>query len=140
MTGSKSTADRFERTREAHRAELAEDYVEVVLDLIEDTGEARVTEIAAKLGVAHPTVAKALRKLEREGLVELVPYRPVRLTSAGLNLARECRERHRIVVRFLLVLGLDAESAELEAEGIEHHVSEKTLLLMSRFGEKPTAS
>lgn len=130
--------DRFERTRQAHRNELAEDYVEVVLDLNEEQGEARLKEIARRLGVAHPTVAKALRKLEREGLVDLEPYKPVQLTDEGLALAMACRSRHRVVVQFLVRLGLDRASAELEAEGIEHHVSPRTLELMASFSDEPS--
>lgn len=133
MTSTANPAARFERTREAHRLELAEDYVEVVLDLTDKHGEARLTDIAQHLGVAHPTVAKSLRRLERDGLVQLEPYRPVRLTEEGLSLAKRCRARHRVVAEFLVVLGLDAEAAEMEAEGIEHHVSARTLELMRRF-------
>ncbi len=133
MRASESAAARFQHTREAHRLELAEDYVEVILDLIEESGEARTTEIADRIGVAHPTVAKAMRRLEREGLVRLEPYRPTVLTEEGMILARECRSRHRIVVQFLIALGLDSQSAETEAEGIEHHVSSSTLGLMEKF-------
>jgi DtxR family transcriptional regulator, manganese transport regulator len=136
MTTTPGPAARFARTREAHRVEIAEDYVEVVLDLIDGCGEARMSEIADKLGVAHPTVAKALNRLKRDGLVELRAYKPVRLTEKGLSLARQCRDKHRTVVRFLVVLGQDPEAAELEAEGIEHHVSSKTLKLMSEFADK----
>jgi DtxR family manganese transport transcriptional regulator len=126
-------AKRFQRTREAHRSEVAEDYVEAILDLTEDHGEARLTEIASRLGVAHPTVAKAMRRLAKEGLVDLTAYRPAKLTPAGHKLALKCRKRHRVVADFLVALGLDPEGAEVEAEGMEHHVSEKTLSLMERF-------
>jgi DtxR family manganese transport transcriptional regulator len=126
-------AARFRQTREDHRVELAEDYVEAILDLIDEQGEARTTDIATRMGVAHPTVAKAMKRLEKEGLVVLSPYRPTTLTAAGLALARECRRRHRVVVDFLIALGLKGEQAEAEAEGIEHHVSKATLGLMEQF-------
>jgi len=112
---------------------LSEDYVETILELIEEDGDARLTEISARLGVAHPTVSKALRKLEGEGLVTLRPYKSVMLTEAGERLARTCRHRHQTVVNFLRALGLDPETAESDAEGIEHHVSEKTLEVMAAF-------
>lgn len=131
MTDSQS--NRFSRTRAAHRTELAEDYVETILNLIEEDGDARLTEISARLGVAHPTVSKALKKLEAEGLVFLRPYKSVILTPVGDQLARSCRERHRTVTDFLLALGLDHETAELDAEGIEHHVSPQTLQAMINF-------
>lgn len=133
-------AARFQKTREVHRAELAEDYVEVVLDLQEELGEARTTEIAQRIGVAHPTVVKAMRRLEKEGLVKLEPYRPVQLTKAGQELALACRKRHRIVKEFLVALGLTDAVAELEAEGMEHHVGAETLRLMQKFTDAQSES
>ena len=129
-------ADRFAKTRAAHRTELAEDYVEAILDLIDEDGHAKLTEIAGHFGVAHPTVSKALKRLEQDGFVTLQPYRSVLLTEKGNALAMKCRERHQIVVAFLLSLGLDQATAEADAEGIEHHVSEKTLKAMGAFAKR----
>lgn len=129
-------AKSFAHTREAHRTELAEDYVEVILELSEEQGEARLVDIAKRLGVTHPTVSKALKKLEQEGLVILKPYRGLRLTLEGEELARRCRQRHQTVVAFLRALGVDPITAEIEAEGIEHHVGERTLELMDTFAKK----
>lgn len=126
----------FVQTREAHRTELTEDYVEVILELSEETGEARLVDIAKRLGVAHPTVSKALKKLEQEGLVVLKPYRGLKLTDQGEHLAKRCRERHKTVVAFLIALGVDSGTAEIEAEGIEHHVGVSTLQLMSDFSKR----
>lgn len=119
--------------RVAHKTELAEDYVELILDLLESEGEARLTAIAGRLGVSHPTVSKSLRKLERDGYVSLKPYRSIELTGEGRALALACRARHEIVLQFLLALGLDQATAERDAEGIEHHCSPETLEAMARF-------
>jgi DtxR family manganese transport transcriptional regulator len=54
----------------------------------------------------------------------------------GEELATRCRERHKTVVEFLLALGVDSGTAEIEAEGIEHHVGESTLALMAKFAKK----
>ena len=124
---------RFSRTREAHQSELAEDYVETILDLIAETGQARLLEIAERLGVTHPTVSKSLRRLQRDGLVEVLPYRAILLTKEGEKLASSCKKRHEIVLNFLLALGLDSQTAQNDAEGIEHHVSPKTLKAMEKF-------
>lgn len=122
----------FRQAREARRAELVEDYVELIADLIRDGGEARQVDIAARLGVAQPTVAKMLRRLADDGLVARRPYRGVFLTDAGEALAARSRERHRIVENFLLTLGVSAETARCDAEGIEHHVSDETLAAFER--------
>jgi DtxR family manganese transport transcriptional regulator len=117
----------FRQTREARRGELVEDYVELIADLIEDGNEARQVDIASRLGVAQPTVAKMLARLAAEGLVSRKPYRGVFLTEAGHRMAQETRARHQTVEAFLRSLGVSAETARLDAEGIEHHVSAETL-------------
>jgi DtxR family transcriptional regulator, manganese transport regulator len=117
----------FRQTREARRNALIEDYVELIADLIEDGNEARQVDIAARLGVAQPTVAKMLARLTAEGLVTRKRYRGVFLTDAGLKVAQESRERHQTVVAFLISLGVCEETARIDAEGIEHHVSVETL-------------
>jgi DtxR family transcriptional regulator, manganese transport regulator len=133
MTDAPTQADRFHAVRSARRSELAEDYVELIAALIAEFGEARPVDIATRLGVRAPTVAKALDRLSREGLVTRARYRSVFLTDAGAALARDCRERHEIVVAFLIRLGLDPATAEQDAEGIEHHVSAQTLALFRDF-------
>lgn len=124
---------RFSLTRQAHQSELGEDYVEIILELTKETGRAHLVEIAKRIGVAHPTASKTLKKLEREGLVSILPYRSITLTKKGRLLALQCQRRHEIVLSFLLALGVDQATAENDSEGIEHHVSPKTLRLMERF-------
>ncbi len=128
----------FRQAREARRSELVEDYVELIDDLIGDGGEARQVDIAARLGVAQPTVAKMLKRLCEEGLVQQRPYRGVFLTESGRRLAAQARERHRIVERVLRALGVSPETARRDAEGIEHHVSAETLEAFRRFCEGRT--
>lgn len=120
-------ADGFASVRQAHGSEMAEDYVELIADLIDSAGEARPVDIAERLGVRPPTVTKNLARLQAAGLVRRERYRSVFLTDEGLALAEVCRHRHRVVVAFLKSLGIDEETAERDAEGIEHHVSDKTL-------------
>ena len=117
----------FEAVREARRSETAEDYVELIDDLIKATGEARVVDVAARMGVSHATVNRILARLVKEGLVNTQPYRSIFLTDAGSGLAQESRERHRIVVEFLCALGIDETTAQRDAEGIEHYVSTETI-------------
>ncbi|MDY0028649.1 MAG: manganese-binding transcriptional regulator MntR [Pseudobdellovibrionaceae bacterium] len=131
-----SRAQAFEYVRQAHQSETAEDYVEMIADLIAERGEARVVDLAANFGVSHATVNKIIVRLNKEGLVTNRPYRSLFLTVEGERLAAECKERHDVVYRFLLALGLDEHTASLDAEGVEHHVSPKTLQAFRKFLKK----
>lgn len=123
----------FRQVREAHRRELIDDYVELISDLIHEAGEVRQVDMAARLGVSQPTVAKMLKRLAAAGLIEQIPWRGVFLTPEGERLAQQSRERHRIVENFFLALGVSPETARIDAEGVEHHVSEETLALFRQF-------
>lgn len=123
----------FKRVRADHTAELAADYVELIAELIEEKGEARGTDIALRLGVANATVVKTLKRLQDGGLVTQEPYRSIFLTETGWNLADAGQRKHRIVESFLLALGIAPETARIDSEGIEHHVSEETLKAMAKF-------
>lgn len=120
-------ARQHRRTREANQAELVEDYVELIADLIDATGEARLTDLAQRLDVRPATARKMVDRLQRDGFVTSQPYRSIFLTESGRALAEDSRRRHTIVLRFLLALGVSEEMALVDAEGIEHHVSEETL-------------
>ncbi len=115
------------RTREEHSHEIAQDYVEIIADLIASTGEARVIDLARRLGVSHVTVARTIKRLQRAGLVTSLPYRSIFLTGCGRELSEESRRRHETVVDFLKSLGVPEVVAQSDAEGIEHHVSQETL-------------
>ncbi|CAN5386590.1 manganese-binding transcriptional regulator MntR [soil metagenome] len=131
-----ATAARFQRTREDHARELAEDYVELIRALTAERGEARSIDMAERLGVSPVSVGKTLKRLQREGLVTYQPYRSIFLTDKGRALAETSEKRHQVVRDVLLKLGIDPETAETDAEGIEHHVSAETLEAFGRFLSK----
>ena len=125
--------NRFFQVRNARNTETAEDYTEMIADLINETGEARVVDLADRFGVTSPTVNSTIRRLVREGLVESKPYRSIFLTEKGRSLADFCKKRHQIVFDFLLSIGVEKEIAKNDAEGLEHHVSEETLKVFEKF-------
>jgi DtxR family manganese transport transcriptional regulator len=133
MPTEPTQAQRFGKARTAQSTALLEDYAELIADLLTTGGEARPTDIARRLGVSHATAIKAIARLKREGLATARPYRGVFLTSAGEHLAARVKSRHRLVVDVLVAIGVPAEAAEQDAEGIEHHVSDTTLAAFSRF-------
>lgn len=105
----------------------------MIAELIETEGEARPTAIATRFGVSHVTAVKAVARLAKAGLVVTKPYRSIFLTEEGKQLAAKCRARHHTVYEFLVALGVSKRAAELDAEGIEHHVSQETLAVFRRF-------
>jgi DtxR family manganese transport transcriptional regulator len=125
-------AENFRRSRRDRAVETAQDYVEAIADLTASQGEARVVDLARRLGVTHVTVNRTLARLQRAGFVNTKPYRAIFLTDAGGKLADECKQRHQTVVSFLRSLGVAERIAEMDAEGIEHHVSPETLAALER--------
>ena len=106
------------------------------LKLIETTGEARAVDLAQRFGVTAPTVNATIQRLQKDGLVNSRPYRSIFLTESGQQLAISCKKRHQIVRNFLVALGVDEETAEQDAEGVEHHVSLQTLDCFKAFLKK----
>lgn len=129
-------AESLQQTRREHASEIAEDYVEAIADLSASQGEARVVDLARRLGVTHVTVNRTVARLQRDGYVIARPYRAIFLTDAGHKLAAACQQRHLTVVAFLRSLGVPEKAAELDAEGIEHHVSPETLAAFERYLRK----
>ena len=130
---AKAALNPFQRIRADHQQETAEDYVELIAELIAERGEARATDVAKRLGVSNPTVNKTLKRLSDEGLIEQEPYRAIFLTVAGKRMAADGQRKHRIVEDFLMAIGISAETARIDSEGIEHHVSAESLAAMAKF-------
>ncbi len=126
----------FKKVRDAHKSENTEDYLEIIADLLNVKGEARIVDIASKLDIAQATANKTIQRLQNQGFVKKEPYRSIFLTLKGQEVASVSKKRHIIVLTFLKNLGLDAKTAEADAEGIEHHVSDKTLKKMEQFNKK----
>ena len=139
-------AERLEALRSAHQADgvrrskrhsvRVEDYLEVLHELELVEGRAKPARIAESLAVARPSATKMLQRLDEEGLVEYKRYHGAVLTREGRLAAESLRERHSLLVRFLIVLGVDEETAHIDTEGIEHHFHEKTLDALRRLVEK----
>ena len=125
----------FLKVRNAHKKENTEDYLELIAELHNMNGEARIVDIAKRLSIAQATANKTIKRLQKQGYVKKEPYRSIFLTVKGQKIASISRKRHNIVYNFLLNLGLDKKIAAADAEGIEHHVSNKTLSKMEKFNK-----
>ena len=125
----------FNKVRNAHKTENTEDYLELIAELLNSKGEARIVEIALNLGIAQATANKTIKRLQKQGYIQREPYRSIFLTLKGQKIASKSKKRHNTVYAFLMNLGID-KTASADAEGIEHHVSEKTLKKMEKFNNK----
>jgi len=128
-----SEPERFRSTRQAHRDETAQDYVESIAQLIEERNQARVGDLAKLMGVSHVTVTRIITRLAKEGLVTKEPRKPIFLTPIGQEMAHASQQRHQVVLAFLLAIGVNDRQAQIDAEGIEHHVSSETLAALSQI-------
>ncbi len=136
MSQSPAFSDRHRRTRSDHAKETAEDYVEAIDEIHSAQGRCRVVDLARRFDVSHVTVTKVIARLKREGLVESEPYRPLKLTVRGRDLASRSRKTHEIVYQFLRAIGVSEPTAAIDTEGIEHHVSRQTLECFRRLTEQ----
>jgi len=113
-----------------------EDYLEAIYHLCRDEGVARVKAIADRLEVTNPSVVGAIRNLKCRNLVVQEPYGYVRLTMEGEKIAGVITHRHEVLSRFLEeILGLDHETASLDACKIEHAVSPETVSRLRAVAE-----
>ncbi len=104
-----------------------QDYLEVILNLLQEKRTARVTDIADRLDIAKPSVIQALAVLKEKGLITQDRYGPVELTEEGRRYALKIRHRHKIIYGFLTqVLGVSPRAAEEDACLIEHDLSSET--------------
>lgn len=132
LQNADAQAEAFAVVRQAHTMESTEDYVELIDDLITSQGEARLVDVAERMGISQPSASKTIARLQREGFVTSEPYRAIFLTDKGKTLADESRARHDLVYRFLLSIGVSEETAKIDSEGVEHHVSRETLAAFQR--------
>ena len=126
----------YRKVRNAHKTENTEDYLELIAELLNLKGEARIVDIASELGIAQATANKTIKRLQQQGYINREPYRSIFLTVKGQQIASRSKKRHNIVLKFLLNLGIDHKTASADAEGLEHHVSEKTLKKMEKYNNK----
>jgi Mn-dependent DtxR family transcriptional regulator len=110
-----------------------EDYLEVIYELIQHKGYATTIDISDHLNVNPSSVTKMVQKLDEIGYLKYEKYRGITLTKQGSVIAQNMRERHNLLIEFLKILGVDDTTANVDAEGIEHHVHSETLRKLKEF-------
>jgi Mn-dependent DtxR family transcriptional regulator len=121
------------KNEEDYRTARMEDYLEVVYELIQYKGYATTIDISEYLNVSSPSVTYMMQRLNDSGHLNYEKYRGIRLTDKGIRVAKNIRERHGLLAEFLKIIGVDEDTANKDAEGIEHHLQPKTLEKLEQF-------
>lgn len=100
-----------------------EDYIELIFNLIQTKGYARVTDLAETLEVHPSSVTKMVQKLDRDGYVHYEKYRGFVLTDKGTKVGKRLLFRHELLEDFLGIIGVEEDRIYDDVEGIEHHLS-----------------
>ena len=111
--------------------ESAEDYLERILMLLEQKGYVRSVDIAAGLNVSKPSVSVAMKKLRENGYITMSSDSMISLTDKGYAIARKIYDRHRVLTRYLIQLGVPEEIAREDACKIEHDLSDESFAAIS---------
>lgn len=131
--------NRLDAIREANsvkkedRTDRMEDYLEVIYELVEQKGYATTVDISNILNVSSSSVTKMMQKLDETGYLKYEKYRGIRLTEEGIHIAQNIRSRHGLLAEFFRIIGVDEESANSDAEGIEHHLHPETIRKLEEF-------
>ena len=112
--------------------ESGEDYLEAILKLREERGQVRSIDVAGELGVTKPSVSVAMKKLREAGHITMDENGLLSLTDQGEAVAQRIYERHRVIAKMLMGLGVEPETAAREACKIEHDISADTFEKIKR--------
>ena len=132
-TTRSSSPQLFKTTQNRKNIELLEDYVEAIDEILNKKGSVKNVDLCKYFGVSNATVSKNIKRLIKAKLVESEKYKNIFLTLQGKKLAKKSNSRHEILFNFLTKLGVPRKIAEIDSEGMEHHISKETLNMMKKF-------
>ncbi len=116
--------------------ESAENYLEAILILKKEKGNVRSIDIANDLGVTKPSVSVAMKSFRAEGYITVDENGSIELTEKGMEIANKVYERHEIIAKALMAIGVSEETAYEDSCKIEHDISNETFEKLKSFLEK----
>ena len=116
-----------------HILQSGEDYLERILMLQKEKGSVRAIDIANSMNYSKPSVSVALKKLKSNGFIEVNDDGIITLTEEGKQKAINVFDRHTIITKFLLHIGVSSDVALKDACKIEHNLSEETFAKLKDF-------
>jgi Mn-dependent DtxR family transcriptional regulator len=119
-----------------HIQESGEMYLETIHVLTQKRGAVRAIDVSEYMGYSKPSVSRAMGILKNAGYIEVDQHGYIALTESGLEVADRMYERHTLLTKFLVRLGVDEATATDDACKIEHHISENSFEAIKKFVEK----
>ena len=135
----KKDENRLESIKAAHQSIRSgsstrmEDYLEVIAELVELKGYATTLDISRYMSVSAPSVTKMLQRLDENEYLEYEKYHGINLTQKGTHIAESIRQKHGILLEFFEILGIGHDTANQDAEGVEHYLNPKTIKQLRKF-------
>lgn len=127
----------IEMTVKINMTASLEDYLEAVFMLAENSGEVRLTDIAAMLNVSKPSANRAVNTLTQNGFLRHEAYGAITLTPEGETYAASVLHRHKLLKHFLVnTLGVNENTAEEDACKMEHVMSAETIEKLYNYLER----
>ncbi|MGE5782098.1 MAG: transcriptional regulator MntR [Nitrososphaerales archaeon] len=115
------------------RTPRMEDYLEVIYELVQSKGYATTVDISQYLNVSSPSVTKMVQRLDEAEMLIYEKYRGIRLTEHGISIAVSIRNRHGLLSEFFRLIGVDENTANEDAEGLEHHLHPESIKKLEKF-------
>lgn len=114
----------------------AEDYLEAILILTRKNGKVRSVDIAKHMKFSKPTISIQMKQFKNNGYITIDENRCIFLTEKGHEIAAKIHERHDLLIKVLMAIGVSEEQAHLDACKIEHNLSDTTFECLKAFCEK----
>ena len=119
-----------------HIQESGEMYLETIHVLLRTNGHVRAVDISEYMGYSKPSVSRAMGLLKSGGYISVAPDGSITLTEEGLATANKIYERHNMLTRLLVSLGVDEQTAAEDACKMEHAISDTSMAAIRKFIEQ----
>ena len=113
--------------------ESAENYLEAILSIKKAKGNVRSIDVANDLGVSKPSVSVAMKHFREEGYITVDENGFLDLTEKGLTIAENVYERHLVIAKALMVMGVSEKTAYEDSCKIEHCISVESFDKLKEF-------
>ena len=118
-----------------HIQESGEMYLETIHVLLKKNGHVRSVDVAEHMGYSKPSISRAMGLLKKGEFIEIAPDGAITLTDAGVQVAEKIYERHTLLTRLLVQLGVSPETAAEDACKLEHAISDESFQAIKRHVE-----